>query len=161
MYRKAGYSPLTIRTAMKNDEHGTTDVLSSLPIIACCIFAVMILVAAIGQSAGGRGKDEGLSDSCNALLEQALKNMTVRSEDGRHYLDKDWRERAAILAPVGSEEGTVSSAIEVRLLGENTSMTGLSGNIGGCRESFSASAPVLLITGNICIPGEIIARVGR
>ena len=149
---------------MKNDTQGATDVLSSLPIIACCIFAVMVLVAAIGQAAGGRfgrTEDGGMDESCEALLEEALRNMTVRSEDGRRYLDGDWAKRAPLVSAPNIQDTPLSSAIEVRLLGAPSCEYTLSGNMSICSEVFSASTPVLLITGGICVPGEIVARVGR
>ena len=155
---------MAIGTAMKEDAHGTTDVLSSLPIIACCISAVMVLVAAIGQAAGGRfGRigDDGMDESCEALLEQALRNMTIRSDDGRRYLDGDWSKRAPLVSALNFQDTSMSSAIEVRLLGAPSCEFLLSGNTSICLEVYSASAPVLLITGGICVPGEVVARVGR
>jgi len=155
---------MAIGTSMKEDARGTTDVLSSLPIIACCIFAVMVLVAAIGQAAGGRfGRtgDGGMEESCEALLEEALRNMTVRSEDGRRYLDGDWGKRAPLVPAPNFQDTSMSSAIEVRLLGAPSCEFLLSGNMSSCLEVYSASAPVLLITGGICVPGEIVVRVGR
>jgi hypothetical protein len=146
---------------MKKDDRGATDVLSSLPIIACCIFAVMVLVAAIGQSAKGHDGQSEIGKSCNALLEEALSNMTVRSEDGRLYLDLDWSDRAGDLPAARYQDSPLSSAIEVRLLGANSSVFALSGNLSSCNEVFSASAPVLFVSGGHCIPGEIVARVGH
>lgn len=149
---------------MRSEADGATDVLSSLPIIACCIFAVMVLVAAIGQTAVSRYDGDGeaaMEESCRGLLAEAAKTLTERSEDGRRYLDKDWRERAAGMSPPESSPEGVSTAITVRLLGEEPSEFPLSGNISVCREIFSASAPILLVSEGTCIPGEIIARAGR
>jgi len=145
---------------MRNDAAGTTDVLSSLPIIACCIFAVMMLVAAIGQSAGRDGR-EGLEGPCGELLDEALRNLTAQSEDGRRYLYMDWEERAGALRPAECSDALLTSSIEVRLLGVNSSELILHGNLSSCREVFSEGAPVLLVSGRCTIPGEIVARVGR
>lgn len=151
------------RNPMPAGAEGATDVLSSLPIIACCIIAVMVLVAAIGQTSGNGyegGGGAALDDSCAALLDETLNLLTERSEDGRRYLDADWRGRAVdVPLPESPIEGA-SYAVTVRLLGERDTECSLSGNISACSEVFSESAPVMLVSGGVCIPGDIIARVG-
>ena len=150
------------RRPMPAGAEGATDALSSLPIIACCVFAVMVLVAAIGQTEpdGFASRGGFMEDSCGDLLGEALDLLTERSEDGRRYLDGDWMEHAADTPLPESSVDGASYAVAVRLLGEEAAEFPLNGNISGCSEVFSESAPVMLVSGGVHIPGEVIARVG-
>ena len=148
---------------MISDRSGSTDVLSSLPLTACCIFAVMILLAAIGQSAGrssARGGEDA-EEACRELLDEAISLLTEDHIGGKRYLYDDWASRAQRLLPLVGEHEGLSFSICVRLFGEDVQELPLSGNSGGCREVFTESAPLLSMKAGRCLPGEIIAKVGR
>jgi hypothetical protein len=149
---------------MKMRESAATDILSSLPIIACCIISVMILVGSFGHamSRGFIDRDSGaLDESCNRLLSAAMGLLTSGADDGLRYLAQDWCDRLKD-NDVGIAVGPGASAsIVVRVLGQAQSEFSLVGDTSLCDELRSASAPVLLVSGGKVSPGEVMALVGR
>lgn len=148
---------------MRPDERGSTDVLSSLPLIACCTVAVMVLLAAIGHSAGGGSAEggEALGDICEAFLEGALDLLTDSSPEGKRYLYSDWQSRAAGLSAFMKDQEALSFTITVIMLGAEPQERELQGNTAVCTEVTADSAPILSMRSGWCTPGEIVAKVGR
>jgi hypothetical protein len=142
-------------------ESGSTDTLSTLPLVACCAVAVVVLIAAMGRAAGGGSpQTEELTSFCNELIENAEENLTGMSEDGRLYLNPGWTELAAkIVIPENS--GGVASLLVVRILGKGEFLFPLSGNISGCSDVVSATEPFMLVEDGVRLPGELIAEAGR
>jgi len=145
-------------------ENAATDVLSSLPIIACCIVSVMILMGTFSHAmAGGSGDSEGkaLIEECQRILSTALGHLTSESQDGRRYIAHDWEDRLKSIDLDPETERDASASIEVRLINQAPYELALAGNISMCQEVRSASEPVILIDHGRLIPGEIIVKVGR
>jgi len=149
---------------MIRSENAATDVLSSLPIIACCIVSVMILMGVFSHTmAGGSGDSGGkaLIEECQRILSTALGHLTSESQDGRRYIAHDWVDRLEGI-DLDMETGRDASAsIEVRLFDRAPYELALTGDISICQEVRSASEPVILIDHGRLIPGEIIVKVGR
>jgi hypothetical protein len=149
---------------MIRSENAATDVLSSLPIIACCIVSVMILMGTFSHAmAGGSGDSEGkvLLEECERILSVALGHLTSESQDGRRYIAHDWEGRLEGI-DFGLEIGrSTSASIEVRLFDQAPYELALAGNISMCQEVRSASEPVILIDNGRLNPGEMIVKVGR
>lgn len=148
---------------MMRSDGATTDVLSSLPMIACCIVAVMVLIAAITsvvarQSASN--ESDHLSEDCRRLISEVMNAVTSEASDGRRYLAHDWQARVPGLAPDLSLDPGVSACIEVRVLGLLPWECTFAGNISECSEVRTLIEPVLIVDGQNCVPGELTAKVG-
>jgi hypothetical protein len=149
---------------MMRSESAATDILSSLPVIACCIVSVMILVGTFSHAtARGSSDSEGkaLIEECKRILTTALGHLTSLSQDGRRYIANDWEGRLKDVDFGTETTRDASIAIQVRLFGLTPYELELAGNISMCKEVRSASEPVILIDQGRLIPGEIIAEVGR
>lgn len=141
----------------------TTDVMSSLPLIGCCVVAVMVLLAAIGQDAARTAhNDESISldEGCSMLLSKVLGLLTSVADDGVRYLTPDWKARMISLQSEATSGPEMPSSIIVRVFNSGESKFSISGNISLCRDVKSSSEPVLLVTSGDRIPGEIIVMVG-
>ena len=148
---------------MIRSENAATDVLSSLPVIACCIVSVMILVGVFAYTtAGGPGRSESgaLDDECQGILSTALKYLTSESDDGRRYIAHDWEVRLRSMEFDSDDRLDVSASIEVRLFRLATFEMAVAGDISACREVRSASEPVILVDHGRLVLGEIIVKVG-
>jgi len=149
---------------MIRSENAATDVLSSLPIIACCIVSVMILMGVFAHAmAGGSGDSEGkaLIEECQRILSTALGHLTSESQDGRRYIAHDWEGRLKSIDFGLETRRDASVSIEVRLFDHAPYESALTGNVSMCQEVRSASEPVILIDHGRLNPGEIIVKVGR
>jgi hypothetical protein len=149
---------------MMESEDAATDVLSSLPIIACCIVSVMILMGTFAHAmSGGSGNSEGkaLLEECQRILSMASGHLTSESQDGRRYIAHDWEDRLKGIDFNLETWQDAAASIEVRLFNQAPYELPLTGSISMCQEVRSASEPVILIDRGRLNPGEIIVKVGR
>lgn len=147
--------------AMKG-ESGSTDTLSTLPLVACCAVAVVVLIAAMKHAAGGVSPEiEELTSFCSELLENAERNLTRMSEDGRIYLNPGWTELAAEIEMPENVPGDISSLVIVRILGRAEFSLPIYGDVSSCSEVVSSAEPFIFVEGGVRLPGELIAEAGR
>lgn len=128
------------------------------------MLAVMLLVGAIGQNAvrgSAIGGEAELEEACSALLDEAVSVLTDSSFDYRKYLYPDWQTRAAGLSAFAEGWEGFSFSITIRLMGEEPHEFPIQGDLGPCLEIMTESEPLLSASAGRCIPGEIIAKVGR
>ena len=149
---------------MTRSDDASTDVLSSLPIIACCVVSVMILLVsfshAMSRGSSGSGSD-ALAEECRRIISLAFGELTSESQDGRRYLANDWADRLTDIeffpeTPLGE-----SASIELRLFDHAASEFPLAGNVSSCPEVRTISEPVILVDRGRAFPGEMIVKVGR
>lgn len=148
---------------MKRSENAASDVLSSLPVIACCIVSVMILVGVFANTmAVGSSDSKGgaLDEECQRVLSLVLRALTSESEDGRRYIAHDWEIKLRSMEFDSDGRLDSSASIEVRLFRLATFELAVAGDISSCQEVRSASEPMILIDHGRLVPGEIIAKVG-
>jgi hypothetical protein len=149
---------------MIRSENAATDVLSSLPIIACCVVSVMMLMGAFSHAMAGGSGDSGskaLLEECRRILSAALGHLATESQDGRRYIAHDWEDRLKGVDFDLEARLDASASIEVRLFDKAPYELVLAGNISMCQEVRSASEPMILIDHGRLNPGEIIVKVGR
>ncbi|HUW42804.1 MAG TPA: hypothetical protein VMW02_01060 [Thermoplasmata archaeon] len=148
---------------MIRSENAATDVLSSLPVIACCIVSVMMLMGAFSHALAGGYRDsesKALVEECQRILSTTLLHLTS-ARDGRRYIAHDWEDRLKGIDFNPEAGRDASASIEVRLFDHAPYELALTGNTSMCQEVRSASEPVILINHGRLNPGEIIVRAGR
>jgi hypothetical protein len=148
---------------MTRSDSAATDILSSLPIIACCIVSVMILVGVLAHTTSGGSivsKGGALDEECHRILSTTLKVLTSESEDGRRFIAHDWEVRLRSMEFHPEDGPDVSLSIEVRLFRLAPFEIAVAGSISSCQEVRSAAEPVILVDQGRLVPGEIIVKVG-
>lgn len=142
---------------------GSTDTISALPMIACCIVASMTVVFVFETSISDENQEQSniLPDICQELLACAIEKMTQSSFENFLYLLPDWQNNAAqINSSVLIEKG-ISASIIVNILGLNHSEFVISGDFSLCRVKYHLSEPVLFAVEEYRIPAEIGVTVGN
>ena len=145
---------------IRNPDSGTTDTISSLPIIACGVVSVMVLLEAMAIVSPSQVSEESLISHARYILDNALTRLTEQSEGGRRFLFNDFELRIKVLMFSLKIEDGISSSLEVRLLNELASTFKISGDVKLTNQRVTIGAPVLYMKGGAPYPAEIIVVVG-
>ena len=145
------------------DWAGSTDTISTLPMIACCMIAAMTLVAALGTSITGDedNASDQLSRICRESLDEVIGKIAMPSLDHLLYLLPDWQNRTSQLNFSSLIENGVSISIIVKIVRAKDCVLYISGDMESCEMRRFQSEPGLLAVGEKRIPAEIGVMVGE
>jgi len=144
------------------DGIGTTDTISSLALVACCVISAMVLISSISY-AFGKERDSKLrllTESGSALFKRLLDSLTEIGCDGIRYLRCNWEDALSKFTESEGDDPNISCTITVRIFQRPDFVLTIGSESRHSSMTKDFAAPALLITGHSCLPTEIRMVVG-
>ena len=141
---------------------GTTDTISSIALVGCCILSSMVLISSLSYSFGERGALQLriLTENGEALFHEFIKSVSDIGLDGVRYLRNDWPNVMDEFAIDENCSCTISCTMSIRIFHQPEYVVTINGDPMRCPLMKRFAAPALLLTGHSCLPVELSMVVG-